>query len=317
MTTAGGRTTVQYLVRCALPMGQTVTKKDQNGVTYTFAGGLGLAPQWKDGACDTVCQEYVSACMMAHINTAGVHVPLWVVAQPTNVGWNLDPEYPNQEGSFFGNIFLTGAHGYDSTKVAAFYCNGNAYDTATVPGRIGADQVGAPYTDPFLTGGWYAPYSNTGTVGSGACTDYCTAADYPNNAAGFKACSGWNNIVTTYRKAATGGTITGAGTGASLGVTATISKIQEKPDGYTANINVKNNRATTVTSWSVTYDIGAATQVDKWFVYDVSLSGSVVTARGGATILTKIAPGKTHNFGIKVKFKGGKVDPVIKGITAQ
>ena len=185
-----------------------------------------------------------------------------------------------------------------------------------MPGRIGADQVGAPYSDPYLTGGWYAPYSNTGTIGSGACVDYCTAADYPNAAAGFKACTGWNNVVTTYRRAATGGTITGAGSGTSLGVTATISKYQEKLDGYTANINVKNSRTTWVTSWSVTYDIGAATQVDKWFIYDDTVSGSVHTAKGGATILTRIAPGKTHNFGIKVKFKSGKVDPVIKSVTA-
>src|SRR5436190_13246625 len=178
MTSTAGRETVEYLVRCALPAGVNLVKADQYGANYTFKGSLGLAPAWETGACDGNCQELVSACMMAHVNTAGIHVPLWVVADVPNVGWGLDPNYPNQEGSFFGNIFMTGAHGYDSTKVAAFYCYGRAYDVNTVPGRIGADQIGAPYTDPFLTGGWYAPYSNTGIVGSGACTDYCTAADY-------------------------------------------------------------------------------------------------------------------------------------------
>src|SRR4030095_967845 len=145
-------------------------------------------------------------------------------------------------------------------------CNGVAYDQGTVPGRIGADQVGAPYTDPFLTGGWYAPYTQNGVApGSGACADYCTAADYPNNLAGFKACTGWNNTVTTYRRAVTGGSITSAGAPAPVGLTVTISKYQEKPDSYCANVNVKNSKTTTVTSWTVSYDIGAATQTKEWF----------------------------------------------------
>ena len=38
MTTADGRTTVSYLVRCALGAGDSLTKKDQNGVSYTFPG---------------------------------------------------------------------------------------------------------------------------------------------------------------------------------------------------------------------------------------------------------------------------------------
>jgi hypothetical protein len=186
-----------------------------------------------------------------------------------------------------------------------------------VPGRIGAGQVGAPYTDPYLTGGWYAPYAlNTTASGSGACADYCTPADYPNNGAGFKACTGWNNTVTTYRRAVTGGTIISAGTGTSTGLTATISKYQEKADGYCANVNVKNNKTTTVSSWTVTYDIGAATQTKDWFASSNTGLTSERTARGGATILTQIKPGRTHNFGFCAKFKTTtKVDPVIKLVT--
>ena len=153
MTTAAGRDTVGYIVRCALHPGTSITKQDQNGVSYTFQGALGFAPQWATGECDTACQEYISACLMAHVNTAGIHVPLYVVSQgllgapqgqPTSAGWGLSADYPNQEGSFFGNLFILGGHGYDSTSVAAFYCDGKAYDVATVPGRIGANQVGAP-----------------------------------------------------------------------------------------------------------------------------------------------------------------------------
>ena len=49
MTTDGGRKTVKYLVRCALAAGDTLTKQDQYGASYTFPGGIGLCPAWKNG----------------------------------------------------------------------------------------------------------------------------------------------------------------------------------------------------------------------------------------------------------------------------
>src|SRR6185312_8282363 len=50
-TTASGRAVVAYLVRCALPAGSSLVKADQYGASYTFAGLLGMAPQWEKGAC--------------------------------------------------------------------------------------------------------------------------------------------------------------------------------------------------------------------------------------------------------------------------
>ena len=78
MTTSPGRATVAYMVRCALAAGDSLVKKDQYNVSYTYPGSLGLAPQWKNGSCDTACQEILSACMMAHVNTTGKHVSLWL-----------------------------------------------------------------------------------------------------------------------------------------------------------------------------------------------------------------------------------------------
>ena len=108
-------------MRCALPATTSITKG-----SYTFQGLLGLAPQWQNGACDTNCQEAVSACLLAHVNTAGLHIPLWIVAQNPIVGWGQDPEFPNQEAAFFGNVFMPGAHGTDPTKTP---------DVSTAPAR--------------------------------------------------------------------------------------------------------------------------------------------------------------------------------------
>ena len=49
MTTAAGRKTVAYLVKCALAANDSLVKQDQNGTNYTFAGGIGLCPAWKNG----------------------------------------------------------------------------------------------------------------------------------------------------------------------------------------------------------------------------------------------------------------------------
>jgi hypothetical protein len=173
-------------VRCALRANTSIVKKDQYGTSYTFTGEAGLAPEWATGNCNNDCQERISACLLAHVNTAGVHIPLWIVAQDATVGWTLSPDYPNQEGSFFGNMFQKGAHGTDAAKVPMYYCNGVAYDVDTVPGRIGAAQVGAPYYNPF--------------PGTGYCKDSCTVADKPYQTSGFKACDGWNHVVTVWRK---------------------------------------------------------------------------------------------------------------------
>ena len=112
MTTSAGRKTVSYLVKCALASNDSLVKADQNGNNYTFAGGIGLCPAWKNGgvSADSQCMEGVSACMMAHVNTAGVHVPLWLDSNDTAIGWGIDRiNYPMQEGTFFGDIIDTGA----------------------------------------------------------------------------------------------------------------------------------------------------------------------------------------------------------------
>jgi len=136
------------MVRCALAAGDTLVKADQNGVLYTFAGQLGMAPQWKDNACDATCQQGISACMLAHVNTKGVHIPLWLDSPSPAIGWGTDPQYPNREGTFFGNIMKPNP---SSGLIDAFYCNGPGFSTDTVPGRLGANQTGAPYSDPYIS----------------------------------------------------------------------------------------------------------------------------------------------------------------------
>ena len=177
MSSPDGRTTLAYIVKCALPAGRSISKKDQNNANYTFAGQIGVAPEWETDACETDCQERVTACVLAHVNTTGQHIQLWLDSDVPAIGWGRSTDYPYQEGSFFGNIFQ------DQPK--AYYCDGKDFDQGTVLGRLGANQNGAPYTNPFGNGAY--------------CKDRCTAADSPYNNDGYKACNGYNHVVTVWR----------------------------------------------------------------------------------------------------------------------
>src|SRR5215831_2162820 len=148
MNSAAGRSTLSYLIRCALPAGHSITKTDSTGASYTFAGGIGLTPEWETGACTGDCLRWNSACLLAHVNTAGIHVPIWIVGQNTHLGWGQSSAYPNQEGTFFGNIFTVNEAGHTD----AYYCEGPGFNKTVVDGRIGSNQVGAPYRDLFASG---------------------------------------------------------------------------------------------------------------------------------------------------------------------
>ena len=186
MTTSLGRAQVQYIVRCALPAGHSIVKQDQYGTNYTYTGLFGMGAGWESGACDQTCQEYVSACVMAHVNTAGLHVPIYVDAPAASVGWGQDPDFPNQEATFFGNVFNLNAHGSSGSTAPQFYCTGPQWNVSPWAGRVGGTQSNPPYVDPYGT--------------NASCSPTCTPADYPHQTDGFKACSGWNYPVVVWRR---------------------------------------------------------------------------------------------------------------------
>jgi hypothetical protein len=168
MTSDSGREVVKYLAKCALGANDTLVKKDQSGTSYTFAGSLGLAPQWKDsvtGSCNQACTEAMSACMMAHINTSGVHIPLWMVGPESSVGWGQSPWFPTREGTFFGQMMLVDVN----NNLDAYYCNGPGSDKNVVPGRLGFNQGAVPYQNA-----WPASAGMDGMCDTSHSTGTCT-----------------------------------------------------------------------------------------------------------------------------------------------
>jgi hypothetical protein len=98
--------------RCAAPAGQSLTwKNPKTGVSYTWLGVLGLAPDWASGKPATLAeQQLITACLGAHVNKYGVHVPIAVegrTAKGTQIAI-LPGElatFSFKEACFFGNLF--------------------------------------------------------------------------------------------------------------------------------------------------------------------------------------------------------------------
>jgi len=175
--TSDAQTTMSYIVRCALPAGHTITMKGPNNTSIPLSGQLGVAPSWETGACDKDCQYSVSACVLAHVNTSGKHIALWLDSDDPSLGFGRSSDYPYQEGSFFGNIF--------ESPPQAYYCNGTDFALGVVPGRLGAAQVGSPYKNPFGT--------------NAACSTFCAKAAAPYDKDGYSSCNTFPHVVTVYR----------------------------------------------------------------------------------------------------------------------
>jgi hypothetical protein len=103
---------MRYVVRCAVPAGQTrAYTAPSTGQQYTWSGGLGLAPSWASGAAATEEEEQVvSACLAAHANRLGETVSISVLGR--NAAGSPIPytsqelsAHSRREACFFGNLF--------------------------------------------------------------------------------------------------------------------------------------------------------------------------------------------------------------------
>lgn len=158
-----GEKVIRYLVECALDEGDSITVTGASG-THVFEGDLGLAPEWKDSPCNATCQQWVSACLLARTNESGADVMIFVQGGHPSLGFGADPEYPNYEGTFFGNVFA------DSTLMYA--CRGTASGTqaAIAQGRtctIDDDHCG------FKTFGDCVSEAGCGIDSTGVATHDC------------------------------------------------------------------------------------------------------------------------------------------------
>jgi hypothetical protein len=123
---AGHSTVLEYVVRCALPDGQALEVPRWPADPHSYAGGIGVGGSWlAGGACDEDCQEWVSACLLAHVNGLGVSVAISLRGDHPALAPTIDElaHYTDQEAAFYGNLFIDQDPG-TGTIDHAFACTG-------------------------------------------------------------------------------------------------------------------------------------------------------------------------------------------------
>lgn len=107
ITSTLGRVFLDYLAKCALPSGESLTVSHL-GLSYTFAGHVGLAPHWLTGGLTTSDLRWVSACLLAHVNFSTSSVSILLQGDhPALSGpvGTAGAAYTLREGAFYGNVF--------------------------------------------------------------------------------------------------------------------------------------------------------------------------------------------------------------------
>ncbi len=205
---------MRYVVRCALPAGQTRTYTHPlTGVTYAWTGALGLAPVWASGAPAPVLeQQLVSACLAAHINKFGKSVPISVLGRNAKeTPLPFTPEelamFSAKEACFFGNYFtgqggLAGmdrallSHRESSSRVCGLRSGRKYNEECPAVAHVGAcqnfctlDATGTYYTQCTYQGQSFIPLTTRikpteiFECGDGVCqfTESCGTGTTPDN----------------------------------------------------------------------------------------------------------------------------------------
>jgi len=134
---------MKYLVKCSLPLGLGIDF-EYGGITYTWAGRLGMAPHWAAGEpIPEDEQQLVSACLGAHANRYGAHVPISLLGEYADgraipVSEDELSTYPVTEGCFFGNLFRKDGVFSASDRPLALADDESSIRACAMPDRTGS-----------------------------------------------------------------------------------------------------------------------------------------------------------------------------------
>jgi hypothetical protein len=102
------RELLKYVVSCALDEDDQLAVRI-DGKRYVFPGSLGLAREWgrERGECDGECQRWVSACVLARVDHAGVKRTISIRGEHRALR-PADSEvrrFSDREATYYGNVF--------------------------------------------------------------------------------------------------------------------------------------------------------------------------------------------------------------------
>ncbi|MGE0396859.1 MAG: hypothetical protein AB7T06_09095 [Kofleriaceae bacterium] len=103
-STSEGRERFAYMVSCSLKSDKTITATVA-GVTYTYAGSVGLADDWATKALPPKTYGWVSACMLARTNYFGISVAISLRGPGISTAGSEKDAFTVLEGAFWGDLF--------------------------------------------------------------------------------------------------------------------------------------------------------------------------------------------------------------------
>ena len=136
-------TLMKYLVKCSLPLGLGMDF-DYGGVHYLWPGLFGFAPHWAEGeSIPENEQQLVTACLSAHANRYGAHVPISVLGRdadqrPLAISADELSNFPVTEGCFFGNVFRKDGAFSASDRPTALTADESSLRACALPDRTGS-----------------------------------------------------------------------------------------------------------------------------------------------------------------------------------
>lgn len=158
--TAVGRGLLKYIVSCALAESQELTL-EVDGATQEFPGLLGLSKDWLHAPLSESDQRWVSACLLAHVNAHGVHVPISVRGSHSALEDGMEhtetQDFPVEEAAFYGNIF--------SAHPVAYVCKGEQTPSRDLKDRLCAETSATP------------PLTECQFILTGRCMKVCSYRD--------------------------------------------------------------------------------------------------------------------------------------------
>jgi hypothetical protein len=165
LATEDGREVYSYVVNCALPEDVTI-EADVAGAPDTappdtlyacsngrcvFYGGLGLAEEWLHRKLSKSGQRWVSACLLARVNTFAIAEAISLRGSHPNLTVSVDEAelYTIEEGAFYGNLFAKPGDNDDeddgddaggapgaAEDIEAYACRGRSQASAEFGGLV-------------------------------------------------------------------------------------------------------------------------------------------------------------------------------------
>jgi hypothetical protein len=176
---------MSYVAACALSAQQSTSFTDANSVEHVWPGSLGLAPAWLEGPISAEEEGWISACLLAHVNSNNKSVQVSVRGAHSGLATTPAEVFTltTYGGAFFGDLFNE---------------EGPYYACSTPVMRDSSELTTSEYQTVMRDQGRECPIDGCdGTYEVMDCATHCTPATPPFTSCSYGGAT-WDQVVNLY-----------------------------------------------------------------------------------------------------------------------